>query len=100
MPDDFFRVDGLAVDDGGDLAVRAARVKADAAAVGMTADANGLLIGGGEITLATENDFERSLEHIELETRVKFPCAAGTVSVPDLRGDRIVALKIDTEAAN
>ena len=46
MPDDFFRVDGLAVYDGGNLPVRAAGVKTDAAAVRVTADANRLLIGG------------------------------------------------------
>ena len=66
----------------------------------MTADADGLLIGGGEIALATENDFERSLKHIKFKARIKFTRTAGAVSVPDLRGDRIVALKIDTEAAS
>ena len=100
MPDNLFGVDGLAVDDGRDLAVRAARVKADAAAVRVTADVDGQLIGGGEVVLRADDDLQGALEHIELEARVKFPCAAGTVSVPNLRGDRIVALKIDTEAAS
>ena len=66
----------------------------------MTADADGLLIGGGEVVLRADDDLQRALKHIKLEARVKFPCAAGTVSVPDLRGDCIVALKIDKEAAN
>ena len=66
----------------------------------MTADADGQLIGGGEIVLRADDDLQRALKHIKLEARVKFPCAAGTVSVPDLHGDRIVALKINTEAAS
>ena len=100
MPDNLFGVDGLAVDDGGDLAVRAACVEADAAAVCVTADANRLLIGGGKIVLRADDDLQGALKHVKFKARIKFTRTAGAVSVADVRGDCIVALKIDTEAAN
>ena len=66
----------------------------------MTADVDGLLIGGGKIVLRADDDLQRALKHVKFKARIKFTRTAGAVSVADVRGDHIVALKIDTEAAS
>ena len=59
MPDDLLGVDRFAVYDSGDLAVGAARVKADAAAVRMATDLSGLLVRLREARLVREDDLKR-----------------------------------------
>ena len=100
MPDDLLRVDGLPVDDRRDLAVRAAGVKTNAAAVCMASHTDRALVGSREICFAADNDLKRTFKHIKLKACVKFARPALTVCVPDLRGNGIVALKIDPEAAS
>ena len=64
MPDDLLGVDRLAVYDSRHLAVGAARVKADAAAVRMAADLSGLLVRLRKARLVREDDLKRALVHV------------------------------------
>ena len=70
-PDDLLGIDGLAVDDCGDLAVGAARVKADAAALHMAADGDGGLVGLRQLFRRAVDDLERHLIHILHELYVE-----------------------------
>ena len=73
-PDDLLGEDGLTVDDGGHLAVRATRVKADAAAVQMAAHGDGLIQRLGNV-LGVDH-LEGLFKHVGHEVPVK---GAGTL---------------------
>ena len=100
MPDDFFRVDGLAVHDGGDFAVRAARVKADAAAVRVAARFFRLFVRGREVRFVRNHNFKRPLIDILHKAHVKFARAAHAVCVLHPLCDRVVAAEIHAPAAD
>ena len=100
MPDDFFRVDRLAVYDGRHLAVGAARVKADAAAVRMAADLSGLLVGSREMSLVGNYDLKGTLIDILHKADVKFPLPTRAVFVLHTLCDRVVAAEGNFPAAD
>ena len=79
-PDDLLGVDALAVDNGGYLPVRAAGVKADAAAVHIAAHRLGDLVGGGAGLQRQIKDFQLLLVELLHKAIVEFPLTAGLVS--------------------
>ena len=93
-------VDGLPVDDGGDLPVGAAGVKADAAAVQVAADGLGLLVGGGEVLLGAEHDLEAPLEDVVHKVPVEVPDAAGHIGLLQLFRGLLAAADGDPPAAH
>ena len=92
MPDDLFGIDGLTVDDRGDLAVAPAGVEADAAAVEMAARraraalARRRVRGIGEVF-----DFKRPLILARHEIAVEFARAANGIGVADALVQRLRA---------
>ncbi len=71
IPDHFLGVDALAVDHSGNFAVGSACVKADAAAVQMTADGHGLLVGLGAGIQGQIYDLQMLFVQLEEEVVVK-----------------------------
>ena len=96
-PDHFLRVDALAVDDGGHLAVGAAGVKANAAAVQMAADGLRivLLLRQG----LTGNHFKGTLVDAGHEIGVKGAGALGGVGRFQRLINGLVAADVHPEAA-
>ena len=94
MPDDLLGVDRLAVYDSRHLAVGAARVKADAAAVRMAADLSGLLVRLREARLVREDDLKRALVHVELALPARAVLVLHTLC------DRVVAAEVHAPAAD
>ena len=99
MPDDLLGVDGLPVDHGRDLAVGATGVKADAAAVGVAADTDGLFVRFGQVRPATDDDLERDLKHVLHEAHVERAPPVRAVFRLQAPCQRIVAAEPDAKAA-
>ena len=100
MPDDLLRVDCLAVHDGGDFPIGAAGVKADAAAVCMTADPSGLFAGSGEMRLVRDYNFKGALIDVLHKADVEFPLPTRAVFVLHTLCDRVVAAEGNFPAAD
>ena len=100
MPDDLLGVDRLAVYDSRHLAVGAARVKADAAAVRMAADLSGLLVRLRKARLVREDDLKRALVHVLHETDVELALPARAVLVLHTLCNRVVAAEVHAPAAD
>ena len=100
MPDDLLGVDRFAVYDSGDLAVGAARVKADAAAVRGAAGLSGLLMGSGKMRFVRNHDLKGSLIDILHKADVKFPLPALAVFLLHPLCDRVVAAEGNFPAAD
>ena len=95
-PDHLFGEDGLAVDDGGHLAVGAAGVEADPAALQMAAHGLGDVHALGH--LVGEDDFKGMLEDVGEVIPVEFPGAALAVDALQIAAD-VLVIDIDPEAA-
>ena len=96
-PDDLFGEHALAVDDGGDLAVGAAGVEADAAAGKVTA--YGLRVGLLCGELGAGNDLKGPLVDAGHEVSVEGTAAFGGVGGADVFVNALVAADIDLPAA-
>ena len=98
-PYDFLAVNGLAVQHGGHLAVRAAGVEADAPAVQVAADGFGALHCLGLFVVGQALDDELRLVHLLHKALVKGAGAALAVRGADGRGHVVVAADAHLEAA-
>ena len=99
-PDDLLGVDGLAVDDSGNLPVGAACVKADAAALHVTAHGLGGLVGGGALGQGLVDDLQLPLVELEEEGVVEITLAALGVGSLQPCGQGGAAADGDPEAAD
>ena len=100
VPDHFLGVDTLAIDDGRDLPVGAACIKADAAAIQMTAHGEGGFIGLGTFVQGQVQDLKVLFVELVEEIAVEAPLAFGTVSGLQLFCDGRAAADIDPETAD
>ena len=75
MPDNLLRIDGLAVNDSGNLSVGAACVKTDSASFHMSADGNGGFICLRAVLNGTVDHFKRNLVNVlhKLDVKSTFP---------------------------
>ena len=96
-PHDLLVIDALAVDDGRDLAVAAAGVKADAAALGVAADGLGRVLRRGQDI--HRDDLEGVLIDVGHKVKVKLTLAALAVDILQIAVQLLVALDIDAKAA-
>ena len=99
VPHNLFAVNGLTVDHGAHLPVRAAGVKADAGAVQMAAHALGLLEGRGLLAVRQGRHFKGALVDVGHEVAVKGAAAALAVGVGHIGGQCVVAADGHLEAA-
>ena len=100
MPDDLFGIDRLTVYDGGNLAVGAARVETDTAAVRMAAGFSGLLVRLREVCRVCDDDLKRPLVHVLHKTDVELALPARAVLVLHTLCNRVVAAQIYAPAAD
>ena len=96
-PDDFLGIDALAVHHSGDLAVGAACVKTDAAALQMAAHLLGGVLGLGH--LVHQHDLKGVLKDVGHVIKVEVLLAAGGVSLLQIVVGVLVAGYIYLEAA-
>ena len=100
MPDHLLRVDTLAVDHSGDLAVGSTGIKADAAAIHMTTDGAGGLIGLGAGTQGQIQDLQLALIELLEEIIVEESDTLGGVGLLQLLSDLAAAADAHTEATD
>ena len=100
VPDDLLGIDGLAVDDCGDLAVGAARVKADAAALHMATDGDGGLVCLRQLLGRAVDDLERHFIDVLHELHVERALAREGIGALQTLRQRAVAADPDAEAAD
>ena len=96
-PDHFLGIDSLSVDDGGNLPVGAACVKADAAAAEMAADFLGGVLALGH--LVHQQHLKGMLKDVCHVVPVEFLLAAGAVDAAKVIINHLIAADIDAEAA-
>lgn len=99
VPHNLFAVNGLAVDHGAYLAVGSAGVEADAGAVGVAANALGLLEGSGLLVVGQGHYFELTLVNAFHEVLVELTAAAHRVCLLDALSQLVVAADVHLEAA-
>ena len=99
VPHHLFAVNGLAVNHGAYLPVRAAGVKADAGTVQMAAHALGFLEGRGLLAVRQSLHFKGALVDVGHEVAVKGAAAALTIGVGHIGGQCIAAADGHLEAA-
>ena len=99
-PDNFLRVNSLAVNDSGDLPVGSAGVEADAAAVQMAAQGLGSLVGSGALIQRQRNDLQLLLIKLLEEVIVKSTLAIDRIGGLQFLGQLITAADIDLEATD
>ena len=100
MPDNFLGVDTLAVDHSGDLPVRATGIKADPAAVHVTADGLGALVGSGTLLQRQIQNLQRTLVELLNKIVVKGTLTCGGVGFLQLLSDGRRAADVDTETTD
>ena len=98
-PNHFLRVDAFPVNDSGDLAVRAAGIKADAAAVHVAAHGLGGFVGCGAGVQRQVQNFQLPLVELVEERVVKVTRAIAPVSLLQLLGQLAAAADGNPEAA-
>ena len=98
IPDDLLGKDALAVYDCADLAVAAAGIKADAAAVEVAAHGLGIAVLGRDGVAA--DNLKGALVHVGHEVGVKFAAAALAVGRRDVLVDLFTSGYIDLEPAH
>ena len=100
MPHDFLGVDHLAVDHRRHLAVGAAGVKANAAAVHITADGPGLFIGLRTLLQRQVDDLHVLLVKFKEKVAVKGTPTLGRIHLLQLFGNVAAAADVHPEAAD
>ena len=98
-PDHFLGVDTLTVDDGGDLPVGAAGIKADAAAVHVAADGLRNLIGGGAGLQRQIQNFQIPLIELVHKVKVKLALTVSGIALLQPLGQLRAAADGNPEAA-
>ena len=100
MPDHFLGIHHLAVDDSGNLPVRAAGIKADPAAVGVAADGTGGFVRSGAFAQGQIQNLQRTLVELLEEIKVESTLALRGVCSLKLFGDVAAAADIHFETAD
>ena len=100
VPDHLLGIHRFAVDNGRDLPVRAAGVKADAAAVPMPADPPGAAAGRGKIRLGHGLQHKGALKHRLHKVRIEGAYPRGGVDARQFLRQFIAAADADAPAAH